>query len=150
MVNRRSSPSLTNQLLNDNGSFAQGVASSAFTALNDNRSSDAMLRRLRGHIWCRGGATTPNARVEFGIIAVPEGTVPSATSFTDERKNIWSQQCVASRDTTANWDNPAFLHFDLSLSIKVQLTDDIYFVINNLDTITNFAAFIVRLFWSLI
>ena len=147
---RRTSASLNNQILSTYGSFAQGVANVNFTGLTDNRSSDAMLRRLRGHIWCRAGSTSPNARVEFGIMQEEEGVFPVAADFQDESKNLWSQECTASRDTVNNWDNPAFLHFDFNMSLKVQLGKEIYFSINNLDTITNFAGFVVRLFWSLI
>ena len=146
---KRSSPSLNNQILSDNGSFAQGTANSQFDDMLA-RSSDVVLRRLRGHIWCRGGSTTPNARVEFGIIQETESATPTPADFLDPKKNLWSQQCVASRDTVEEWDNPAFLHFDLSLGLKIELDKRLFFSINNLDTVTNFAAFIVRLFWSLI
>ena len=109
-----------------------------------------MLRRARGHIWCRAGGTSPIANVDFGLIQRERNQVPILADFDDESTNLWSQSCVASRDTVENWDNPADLHFDFNMGLKVVLDRDLYMVINNLDTITNFAAFAIRLFWSLI
>ena len=154
MPNRssRSGPSLNNQILFQNvASFANtGVSSQSFTGVNDNRSSDAMLRRIRGHIFCRAGSTASGESVRFGIIAEQPGDIPVVSSFADEARNLWEQECTASRDTVNNWDNPAFLHFDLNLSLKVPLGRDLYFGLMNQGTVTDFAGYLVRLFWSLI
>ena len=111
-----------------------------------------MLRRIRGHIWCRAGGTATAEPCNFGLVSVPKGTTPTTAEFVDESALLWSQNCICSRGnvTDLTFDNPGELHFDLSLSLKVPLDRSLFFSMENDGTITNFLAFWIRLFWSLI
>ena len=150
----RSSANLNNEILTEPGATgaAGGMTLYAFTRLLTSvRSSDAMLRRVRGYVQCRAGGTASSEMVRFALMGSDKaGNVPIYAARNLEDQNYWEIPCVASRDTTNNWDNPAQFHFDLSLSLKVPLTRDLYVGVINDGTLTNFFAFVFRLFWSLI
>ena len=150
---KRRSANLNNEILTEPAGTigAAGSALYQFIRLDKGvRSSDVMLRRVRGYVQCRAGGTASSEMVRFLLASDNGGNLPTYASRNLENQNYWEIPCVASRDTTANWDNPAQFHFDLSLSLKLPLPDSLYINVINDGSLTNFFSFVMRLFWSLI
>ena len=150
----RKSPPLQNEILKDvnNSIGAAGIVINQITRLDHNvRNAEAMLRRIRGYIACRAGSTASMESIRFGLtLDSSDHNNPTFANRDLEDQNLWEQTCTASRDTSANWDNPAFLHFDMTLSIKIPYDRSVFFTVMNEGAVTDFYAFIIRLFWSLI
>ena len=110
-----------------------------------------MLRRYRGYVWCRAGQTEPHEMIRFILMTGDKaGNNPTFANRDLEDQNMYEIPCICSRDSTEGWDNPAFFHFDMTLSLKLTLDRDLFQVVVNDGNFTDFFGFVVRLFWSLI
>ena len=127
--------------------LAPGVSNLAFDDL-DGRNRPAVLKRLRGYLYCQGGTTSSLIEpIRFGLMRT-SGFAPGAAEFDATNNNIWEQECTAFRDTSN--DIPAFLHFDLKLRIVIPFDVKTWFSILNTGSTTDFITTVARLFWALI
>ena len=79
-----------------------------------------MLRKVRGYVHCRCGATNSGAMVRFILMTGDKaGNNPVFANRDLEDQNMWEIPCVTSRDTVNVFDNPAQFHFDFNLSLKL-------------------------------
>ena len=135
--------------------FSTGVAASKFTEL-DHRTAPIVTRKLRGYVYCRGGTEASDDQLlRFALIKLKAGvSVVTTGSFDDVSSNVYEIDCVCNRDgdhtSQQTWvqDRAAWFHFDVDFGVTIPLDWSVWFGLENVGAITNFAAFVVRLFWN--
>ena len=141
---------LRNQILSDHQAYnAVEFNTFKFTEL-EHRSNDVVLVRIDTHFGWSTTAEDDDVECQLALVSKPEALgAPVVGDMLNERYTILPKTCLAGGFTGRMFMD--HLHTREKLKIRVPLNNDVYITVANKSaTALGVAAWIVRLFWTLL